>query len=312
MKAPFPYFGGKSRVATDVWQRFGDVKNYVEPFFGSGAVLLSRPHEPHTETVNDTDGLLVNFWRSLQAAPEEVAKHADWPVSEIDLTARHTWLRNARADVERMLGDPEWYDAKAAGWWVWGISAWIGRGWCQVEHRQLPHLGDAGMGVNRRQLPRLGDEGKLMLARRLPDYLQLLSKRLARVRITCGDWTRVTGPSVTTRHGLTAVFLDPPYSTDERVTGLYGVDSDSVAVAVRRWAVEHGDDPLMRIALCGYDTEHNDEIPDTWERFAWKANGGYGSQGNGRGRANAARETIWFSPHCLKAAQLKLFKGLRS
>ena len=40
LKAPFPWFGGKSRVADIVWDRFGDVANYVEPFFGSGAVLL--------------------------------------------------------------------------------------------------------------------------------------------------------------------------------------------------------------------------------------------------------------------------------
>ena len=43
LKAPFPYFGGKGRVAGEVWKRFGAVKTYVEPFFGSGAVLLGRP-----------------------------------------------------------------------------------------------------------------------------------------------------------------------------------------------------------------------------------------------------------------------------
>lgn len=33
--APFPWFGGKRRIAHVVWQRFGDVPNYVEPFAGS-------------------------------------------------------------------------------------------------------------------------------------------------------------------------------------------------------------------------------------------------------------------------------------
>lgn len=42
LKAPFPYFGGKSKVAPLIWERFGVVSNYVEPFFGSGAVLLAR------------------------------------------------------------------------------------------------------------------------------------------------------------------------------------------------------------------------------------------------------------------------------
>lgn len=42
LKAPFPYFGGKSRVAEPVWQRFDDVPNYVEPFAGFLAILLAR------------------------------------------------------------------------------------------------------------------------------------------------------------------------------------------------------------------------------------------------------------------------------
>jgi len=70
LKAPFPWFGGKSRVAPEVWARFGDVRNYVEPFFGSGAVLLGRPGgATGTETINDIDGFVANFWRALQADP---------------------------------------------------------------------------------------------------------------------------------------------------------------------------------------------------------------------------------------------------
>jgi DNA adenine methylase len=66
LKAPFPWFGGKSRVADLVWERFGDPVNYVEPFFGSGAVLLGRPTPARTETVNDLDCFIANFWRAVQ------------------------------------------------------------------------------------------------------------------------------------------------------------------------------------------------------------------------------------------------------
>jgi DNA adenine methylase len=52
----------------------------------------------------------------------------------------------------------------------------------------------------------------------------------------------------------------------------------------------------MRIALCGYQDEH--EMPSSWEAVAWKAGGGYGR--TDRGRSNRERERIWFSPHCLK------------
>jgi len=107
LKAPFPWFGGKSRVAHLVWERFGDVPNYVEPFAGSLAVMLARPHAPRIETVNDLDCFIANFWRAVQQAPEEVARWADWPVNEADLHARHLWLVNREEFRERMKSDPD-------------------------------------------------------------------------------------------------------------------------------------------------------------------------------------------------------------
>jgi hypothetical protein len=120
LKAPFPWFGGKSRVADLVWQRLGaDVCNYVEPFFGSGAVLLGRPGfdaEKMTETINDKDGFVANFWRAISKDPEAVADSSDWPQNENDLHARHAWLVGQRETlVARLEGDPEFFDAKIAG-----------------------------------------------------------------------------------------------------------------------------------------------------------------------------------------------------
>lgn len=302
MKAPFPWFGGKSRVSDLVWDRFGNVGNYVEPFFGSGAVLLNRPHAPATETVNDKDAYLANFWRAIRFQPEETARWADWPVSEADLLARHRWLDAEGARLlERVKSDPEYCDPKIAGWWVWGLCSWIGSGWCRQrgdgdQPEQLPHLGDAGMGINRK-LPHLGDAGR---GEQIRAYFLDLSGRLRDVRIACGEWDRVLGDSVTVKHGTTAVFLDPPYSSDEHDVK-YAADSD-VAADVARWAFENGDNPDLRIALCGYEGEH--DAPAGWDCVAWKARGGYGSQSDGRGRQNAARERIWFSPHCVKPFSL--------
>lgn len=312
LRAPFPWFGGKSRVAPQVWERFGDVANYVEPFFGSGAVLLGRPGwNPDVswiETVNDLDGFVANAWRAIQAAPAEVARMADWPANENDLHARHAWLRERRELLSRRLeGDPDYYDAKIAGWWLWGLSIWIGSGFCGdsgsgpwgvVEDdegtRQLVHLGDAGQGVSR---GRMNSDGLL-------EYMGALSARLRRVRVASGDWARVCGMTPTYRIGLTGVFLDPPYSAEAgRDNGLYAVDDLSVAHDVRAWCLANGDNPLMRIALCGYDGEGHDELEaHGWTAHTWKAQGGYGSRGNGNGRANATREVVWFSPHCLRPA----------
>jgi DNA adenine methylase len=307
LSAPFPWFGGKSRAADAIWQRFGNVPNYVEPFAGSLAVLLSRPHEPRTETVNDADGYLVNFWRAVATAPDEVARWADWPVSELDLHARHKWLVSRTEFVEKLRDDPAFCDPSIAGWWAWGLCGWIGTGWCKLPHlgnagqglsRKLPHLGDAGRGLSR-QLPHLGNAGQ---GEAIRAWLFDLADRLRRVRICCGDWSRVVTPAVTFGHGITGVLLDPPYSDEEH--GMEYSAHSNVSDAVRAWAVASGENPKLRIALCGYEGEH--EMPASWEVVAWKAKGGYGSQGQGRGRENCRRERIWFSPHCLRVT---LFAG---
>jgi DNA adenine methylase len=306
LQAPFPWFGGKSQVAHIVWERFGNVPNYVEPFFGSGAVLLNRPHEPACETINDADGFVANFWRAVQADPEQVARYADWPVNENDLHARHAWLVQRRDTLTRKLeGDPDFHDAKIAGWWCWGLCCWIGGGWCsgkgawQVVDGELVKIGGKGQGVNRQRV-HLGDKGRGVTRKREPlnDWMIALSNRLRYVRVCCGDWSRVCGETPTVHNGLTGVFLDPPYADTADRSEVYSVDDTQVAHAVREWAIERGDDPRMRIALCGYEGEH--VMPDSWECVAWKARGGYGSQSDKRGRANAERERIWFSPHCLK------------
>ncbi len=344
MKAPFPYFGGKSRAASLVWPRFGQVRNYVEPFFGSGAMLLARPDGgTGIETVNDADGLLSNFWRALKDNPAEVAKWADWPVNENDLHARHAWLVERKETLQaRLEGDPSWYDAQAAGWWVWGMACWIGGEFCsgngpwavrevdgvrQLVHfgdagrgvnRQLVHLGDAGRGVNRqrvhlghsgqgvnRKRVHLGNSGQGVNRKRveeLTEYFGRLADRLARVRVCCGDWKRVCGPTPTVCQGLTAVFLDPPYpASAKRDMDLYRCESGTVAHDVREWALEHGDDPRIRIALCGY--EGSMKMPRAWACIPWKANGGYGSRAAGRGLINSHRERIWFSPHCISVKE---------
>ena len=219
LKAPFPYFGGKSRIALAVWGRFGDVHNYVEPFFGSGAVLLARPTPfSGAETVNDLDGLLTNFWRAVQQAPQEVAAWADWPVNELDLYARHKRLIEWTLPLtERLRADETYFDARAAGWWVWGLSQWIGGRWCAGSARAQrvpPHMGPA-MGVHRISLRRpylsVGGTGvhRCSLQRRdrthakppLIEYLERLAERLRYVRVCCGDWSRVCGRTPTYSHG---------------------------------------------------------------------------------------------------------------
>jgi len=317
LRAPFPWFGGKSRAAPLIWRAFGNVPNYVEPFAGSLAVLLARPGgSGKVETANDKDGFICNVWRAIASTPDEVAHHANWPVNEADLHARHQWLVSQGAGLlERLIADPEYSDPKIAGWWIWGICTWIGNGWCSRDERLKPARARPGLSAPGRGIHRMvGTPGngihapsrKKPLTHRnkgvhrdgagdLAELFSALSDRLRGVRVCCGDWTRVLGRStlgIDTPHGMTpcGVLLDGPYAHDEREKRLYREDDPDLSAAVRTWALENGSNPALRIALCGWDTEHGEAMPPSWRCVAWKGNSSAWS---------SAKERIWFSPHCL-------------
>lgn len=287
LQAPFPYFGGKSRVAEEVWKRFGSPKSYIEPFCGSMAVLLHKEVPTTYETVNDLDGLLTNFWRAIKFDPEGVAELADAPNSEIDMCARHNWVLERKELITSLQEDPDFYDVKAAAFWVYVRSSMIG--------------GDAGMfgkEFNNR-VPQLSFPRGIHAACRrdsLVEIFKQVSSRLRKVTICCGDWKRIlTNPNF---HSTpVAIFLDPPYQEGEFSSNVYEHSTD-VFSEVRDWSIENGNNPEMRIALCGYE---GNEMPSDWITFEWKTGGGYGKSGKveGRGKENATRERIWFSPHCL-------------
>src|SRR5215831_10195977 len=177
--APFPYWGGNASVAPVIWQHLGDVRHYLEPFAGSLAVLLARPHRPRVETVNDRDGHLVNLWRALAADPSAVVQYTHGPVSSVDLWARHDYLCKARTSLTaQLLADHRYYDAELAGLWLYCRSTWAGSGFGRKAGlRPTPHISHTGSGIHalrrRGQLPRLCAE---------------LQVRLRGVRILCGDW----------------------------------------------------------------------------------------------------------------------------
>lgn len=335
------YFGGKSRIAPTIWSRLGSCDRYIEPFFGSGAVLLANPHYAGTfEVVNDIDNYLANVWRALRDAPDDVARFADRPVNEIDLHLNHLWLVNEGAEILKQCEyDEQFFSAEAAGRWLMGNANWIGVGFCSGRgpwtlstlalaaesknynhrhylrdeekgiHRKLPHLGDDGHGVNR-QLPHLGDGGEIIPCNAgLYEYLRRIARRLKKVRVCCGDWSRITGPAVTQiKSGTCAVLFDPPYSSD--CDEVYTHDSWTVSHDVREWCKNNGDNPNFRIALCGHDGEHNELEELGWDVVEWSTKGGYGSQAqaeNSRGKINKDAERVWFSPHCLSAHQRGLF-----
>lgn len=73
MKAIIKYPGSKWGLAKWIISFFPEHHSYLEPFFGSGAVLFNKPHS-HIETVNDLDGAVVNLFTCIQTDPERLAR----------------------------------------------------------------------------------------------------------------------------------------------------------------------------------------------------------------------------------------------
>ena len=189
-----------------------------------------------------------------------------------------------------------------------------------------PQLGDAydiGRGVNGHGESRLCDERRAWLVA----WMRRLADRLRLVRICYGHWDRICDSKTTMdRLGVTGAFLDPPYAlnltrlwqwvahlegtgepptgkqaSSNRSAGLYcndgSQDVDRLVAEVHVWCKRWGANPRVRIALCGYEGEHDALESLGWSVVAWKAHGGYGNR-NAENK-NKHRERIWFSPACL-------------
>jgi DNA adenine methylase len=274
----FPYFGGKRRAAADVWAALGTVDRYIEPFFGSGAVLLGAPVRPKSELVNDISHHVANLWRALQHDPETVWRVASAPCSEVELRARAAWLRQWTPPD---FADLAACDPYAAGVWLWVACCGIGGG------EQL-HRADYGTGVKGLDFTRA--------------WYDAVCERISRVQVLCGDWARcVTSHAIREKGApIVGVFLDPPYGVGNVP---YEDRTGTVAADVWQWAVANGDNPRLRIVVAGY--EDGRAIPSGWTAIERTENGGYGS-GNG----NRHRERLWCSPHCHGVQTLSLFGDL--
>ena len=332
LTAPFPYYGGKRRIAPAVWQRFGEVDRYIEPFFGSGAVLLANPRPARSEIVCDLNGFICNFWRSIRHDPQQTAYYADYPTIHHDLSARHKWLIRWFENHHRLIEDSDFYDAKVAGWWCWGMSLWIGGDFCQLaEHvRDKRPVVRPGSGQTRgicdrhthipleeriAKQPRVSDSipkvtdclYRLTGQQRasIADWFINLSQRLKNVIVLNRSWESAITPTIlgdTDHHSqsVRAVFLDPPYLLTNRISTLYQTETqDTTDKAARdsyNWAVSRGNNSGYRIAYCC--AEGDFDIPPGWASINQAFSGIRNSA-----RRSERREIIMFSPACLPVPQ---------
>lgn len=191
MRPPFAYYGGKVGMAPLIASVLPPHRVYMEPFFGSGAVLFAK-RQTRFEIVNDADENIVTFFRVLRERPG--------PLAEVCALTPHARDEYRAADLEvEDLDDLE----RARRFWVCvnqSFSKTAGRrtGWSVTTARS-------------QSMPD-GIAGRI-------DRFMACAERLRHVSIENCDAADLVARLAT---GDTAIYVDPPYPGGTRVSRAAG------------------------------------------------------------------------------------------
>lgn len=263
-RQPYMYTGGKKGIAYFVWQLLGDPGVYVEPFFGGGSVLLNRPKFDKyysEEYVSDLDGMIINFWRTVKMDRHGLLKELERPLSEIELQAMFRLANRTATLVDSLEDDDKYYSVRAAAAFVYTMCAALPFNWSNkrvtLEYGDIP-------GMLRSSLRVPGEMEK---------YIDKLFERIRYVRMHRCDWlvllSRVESRYKKKEGTIIGVYLDPPYGSSDRKSGLYRKDSKRVEKGVVEWCESHGKDRRWRIVLSTYG-EYDSLLNDGWTRYVWR------------------------------------------
>jgi DNA adenine methylase len=267
-RSPINYHGSKGRLAPWIASLLPAHRTYLEPFFGSGAVLFAKPPSP-TEIVNDLDANVTTFFKVLRERPDELAR-----------ACRLTPYARAEFTVAD-LTDPtvtELDEVERARRFFVRINQSVGKttrastGWAVA-----PHTGGH-------------DHAHKFAA--LTDRLVACAERLRRVHIEQRPAVEVIARFATSN---AVVYADPPYlaATRSSLTRRRGAD----------YAVEYATEAQHRelaavlrvtpavVLLSGYPSDLYEELYGDWWRL--KRSVDRPSSHTTGGRGPRAVEVIW-------------------
>ncbi len=111
MKTPVSYYGGKQNLVKEIVPLLHPHTCYVEPFCGGAAIFFAKkPSE--METLNDTNGELMNFYRIVQQDFVSLEK-------QIQITLHS---RMAHHDALVTYNNPHRFSPLERAWAVWVLS----------------------------------------------------------------------------------------------------------------------------------------------------------------------------------------------
>ena len=265
---PFAYYGGKTRLAARIAALLPDHRQYVEPFAGSLAVLLAKP-PAGKETVNDLDGDLVGFWRTLRDHPEALIRAcALTPHSRSEHAAACQPLSSSGTGTGTGTGEQNAEEVERAR-----------RVWVRLTQGRSGALAPTGW---RRSLDPNGPT--LSMPGYLAGYLDRMpaaAARLAGVTLECRPALEVIADYGT--HPDTLLYLDPPYLG---VAGPYRhrmPDEDT-----HRELADALNACRAAVVLSGYPSALYERLYAGWHRTTLPASTHRGSRGD-----PTRREVLW-------------------
>lgn len=95
MRTVLKYPGSKWNIAPRLVELIPEHHSYVEPFFGSGAVLFNKPVSD-IETINDLDHDVVNIFRCIQEDADRLARMVmTTPFSRENMRIHISWMHGS-------------------------------------------------------------------------------------------------------------------------------------------------------------------------------------------------------------------------
>lgn len=238
MKSVIKYPGSKWNIAPQLVELIPEHHSYVEPFFGSGAVLFNKPVSD-IETVNDMDSDVVNLFRCIQKDSERLARLVmTTPFS------REEYERQFEGCTSTLYASNF---QRAAGFL---IKCWQGHGFRTNGYK----VGWKNDVVGREKAYALWNWY------RLPDWIIDITERLRKVQIE-----NRPALEVIERFNYSQVFmyLDPPYMLGTRSGKQYMHEmTDAEHEELLQMILQS----RAKIMISGYETDMYNDYLSGWEK----------------------------------------------
>ncbi|QPR68531.1 DNA adenine methylase [Lysinibacillus macroides] len=235
------YPGSKWSLADWIISHFPDHETYLEPFFGSGAVLFSK-NRSQLETVNDLDGEIVNLFQVIRERPDELAHQIKFtPHAREEYYNSYTAADDELERARRLI-----------------VRLWQGRGG-KTSHR----TGWRSMIEMNGPLP-----GKEWLA--FPEKIAVVAERLIGVQIE--NQPAVELIQRYSRQNV-LIYADPPYILSTRTTTSYKHEMTNEQHEELLTVLNNHPGPVI---LSGYENELYSDMLQDWHKEckSAKAEGG--------------------------------------